>query len=134
MNPTELAIVMFLIAAVYTIFVHDLLRSTYHALRKKRFNCLRCGACCRLKVRLYPEDIAKLKAAGKKNFLEPKGNWLKRTPDGYCMFYKRDNSKGIGICTVNHIKPSVCKNFPFYKTFGLPHADLRCNFFNRRKR
>lgn len=106
---SSLIIILFFL---YTLILRPIL------LRKKKFKCLRCGKCCKLIVKLNKEDIEKLKRAGKKDFIH-NGKYLKRY-NGRCIFLKTKNN--ISTCTVERIKPRICRIWPLYKYT----SDIRC--------
>ncbi|HDD70936.1 MAG TPA: YkgJ family cysteine cluster protein [Candidatus Woesearchaeota archaeon] len=93
------------------------------------FTCLRCGRCCRLKVRLSLEDIARIRSAGFDDFfvVEDENFYLKR-PYGYCIFLKYKD--GQFSCAIHDIKPEGCKQFPFVVKEGEILFDPRCRAFS----
>ncbi len=112
--------IILVILFLYLIFIHQ------YVLGRRKFKCLRCGKCCGFRINLPKEDIAKIKKAGYKDFLE-KGNQLKRV-NGYCIFMNLDD--GITSCKLeNSAKPIICKNFPHKKGFFGREADYRCRSF-----
>lgn len=120
MNILQIINILLIIALIYFVFIHGYL------LARRKFKCLRCGKCCRLKVVLTKEDIAKIKKAGYKNFLE-KNNYLKKV-NGYCIFMTLNN--GVTSCKLEHsAKPEVCRNFPTIKGFFGKKYDFRCRSF-----
>ena len=96
--------------------------------RNQKFDCKRCGLCCRFLVRLDDEDIDKIKAKGHKDFFETKKNkhYMKRI-NYYCYFLKLD--KGMCSCKIYNYRPKICKNFPKVKVFGKDAYDYRCSAF-----
>ncbi len=90
-------------------------------LKRRKFKCLRCGQCCRLRVLLSKEDIKRLEKAGKKSFIEDKV-WLKRK-NGYCIFLEIKDGKAK--CGVYKSRPKICQNWPIRK-FAV---DVRCKSF-----
>jgi Fe-S-cluster containining protein len=93
------------------------------------FNCLRCGKCCKLKVRLSLEDIAMIKSKGHDNFyIVENGNFYFKRIYGYCVFLKFDN--GFFACSIHDYKPDGCKEFPFKIVDKKKFFDPRCKVFN----
>ena len=125
-NPLATLVIAFLfIVLLAVVFYQDFLKNFIYS--RKKFKCLRCGNCCKLKVKLYPEDITKIKKAGYKNFQE--GKYLKRIND-YCMFLKIDNGKAV--CKINDIKPRICEKYPKFSLFNIPRVDTRCFFYHKK--
>ena len=91
----EIICIVIFVCMLYLIFLHSFVKSIYFGLRKEKFDCTRCGECCKLLVRLDDEDVVRLEAAGKKDFYEQRNGrkYLKRAFDGYCIFYNRDNGR-----------------------------------------
>jgi Fe-S-cluster containining protein len=90
-------------------------------LKFRKFKCLRCGQCCRLRVSLSKEDIERLKKSGHKDFIENK-NSLKRI-NGYCKFLEIKNGKAR--CSVYKSRPEVCRWWPVAKFL----CDGRCKSY-----
>jgi len=84
-------------------------------LRKSEFKCLRCGNCCRFYfTELTKEDIKRLENAGYENFWEVReGKLCMKTKLGHCWFLENDR------CKVYPLRPTVCREFPFFKLFGI---------------
>jgi Fe-S-cluster containining protein len=121
--------IILIILFIYFVFIHE------YILGRRKFKCIRCGKCCKLRVNLPEEDIIKIKKAGYKDFLEKglfkRKNQLKKV-NGYCIFLTLD--KGVCSCKLeNSAKPNICRNFPAISgCFGKKY-DLRCNSFQRFK-
>ena len=96
-----------------------------HKLTRERFVCKNCGRCCRLKVEPSREDIKRIKKAGYKDFLIDE-KYMKKV-NGHCIFLK--TKKGISSCTINKIKPELCKKWPISKGIFGKTADIRCKRF-----
>jgi len=112
-------LLLFLILfVIYIFFIRQFI------FRFKKFKCLRCGQCCKLRVKLSKEDIARIKKAGKNDFVE-EGSWLKRT-NGYCQFL--EIKKGKARCTIYNSRPEICRWWPVRK-FSM---DTRCKCFERK--
>jgi Fe-S-cluster containining protein len=108
------------LAIIYFIFIHE------YVLARKKYKCIRCGKCCKLRVDLSEEDINKIKKAGYKDFLT-KDNNLKKI-NGYCLFMTLDN--GITSCKLEKSgKPSICRNFPEKRGIFGKAYDYRCRSF-----
>jgi Fe-S-cluster containining protein len=85
--------------------------------RRGRFKCTMCGNCCRLRIiNLTKEDVKVLESAGKKGFAEPEGEPRLKRVNGKCVFLKDDR------CSIHGIRPQVCRDFPFFRTWGIGYA------------
>ncbi len=75
------------------------------------FECIRCGFCCHLDVKLTENDIQRLKAAGKKDFSKQTdhGIFLKHIGN-HCIFL--DPKKKM--CKVYDSRPDICRRFPVH--------------------
>jgi len=101
--------VIFLIAS--PIFFSGYLLSWMCHKRKAKFRCIKCGLCCRLRVKLNERDITRLKKIkGWENFIN-KRNYLKRV-NGWCVFLKKRRSNVI--CSIYKYRPSTCRKWPFF--------------------
>ena len=98
-------------------------------IRKKKFKCINCGECCRLKVSLSPKDIRRINS--KEDYVQHSKNesFIKRI-NGYCYFLFIN--KGISSCTIYDKRPEICRNFPVYKAFGVAVNDSRCVAFHKK--
>jgi Fe-S-cluster containining protein len=100
----------------------------------KKFNCRRCGHCCRLLVGLSEKDIRRLERAGYKrqDFVSKrrKKYFIKQT-NRYCPWMKVFN--GRAECTVYKHRPEICRSYPKRKIFGLKAHDCRCYAFAKDK-
>jgi Fe-S-cluster containining protein len=97
-------------------------------IRKQKFSCLRCGSCCRLRVRLTPNEIRHLKAVTKEDFLEyTKGVPYIRRINNYCLFLSLD--KGKSRCTIYNDRPNICRDYPKGEILGISTFDHRCRSF-----
>jgi Fe-S-cluster containining protein len=113
--------VFYLIVAlisIYFLFIRQFV------LKRHKFQCLRCGNCCKLHVKLNKEDIEKMKKAGLKDFIEG-NNWLKRI-NGNCKYLQMKN--GVAGCSIDKVKPKICRTFP---NCGFS-VDTRCKFFDKK--
>ncbi|MFH1125768.1 MAG: YkgJ family cysteine cluster protein [Candidatus Altiarchaeota archaeon] len=86
------------------------------ALRKGLFSCSKCGNCCRLRfVALTEEDIRRIESKGYQKFHEKfKDEFVMKRNNGKCVFLD-----GSGSCSIYEIRPEVCRNFPFFREFGI---------------
>ena len=85
--------------------------------KRGRFRCTMCGNCCRLRIiNLAKEDIVRLQAAGNKDFVAAGGEPRLRRVRGKCIFLKDDR------CLVHEHRPKVCREFPFFKVWGVGYA------------
>src|SRR4030042_4353594 len=116
MNFIGIVDIILILAAIYLFFVREYLYA------RKQFRCLRCGDCCRLRVRISPEDEDKLKKAGHLGFLDKK-RFLNRT-NGHCILLGVKN--GIAECGIEKVKPEICRNFPEKKGLFGKRRDYRC--------
>ena len=90
-------------------------------LEKEKFECEKCGECCKPLVLLTQEDIDRIKNSGfkEKKFLqddplddsETKGKVL-RQKDEYCMFCDRKKD-GTYHCLIHSLRPETCRKYPF---------------------
>ena len=125
MEFTWIIDILLFLLLIYFIFFHG------YVLGRRKFKCLRCGKCCKLRVNLSEKDINKIKKAGYKDFLYNDflggKNQLKKI-NGHCIFMNID--KGITSCKLeNSAKPEICRNFPHSKGFFGRKGDFRCNSF-----
>jgi len=111
------------INVLITLVVYYIFYFREFILARKELKCLRCGNCCRLRVRLSEEDIEKITKAGYKDFLDKNGKNLKRI-NGYCNFLELNN--GMTSCKIEKLKPEICKKFPIGKGFFGKKIDIRC--------
>ncbi len=85
--------------------------------RRHLFHCRMCGNCCRFKiVPLTESDIERLEAAGHRDFYLERGELRMKRANGKCVFLADDR------CTVHKVRPNVCRDFPFFKKFGIGYA------------
>ncbi|MBR9707735.1 MAG: YkgJ family cysteine cluster protein [Candidatus Diapherotrites archaeon] len=96
----------------------------------QKFDCTRCGACCKAKVILSKADIKRLESSGmkKSEFLGRTLGFIPRlqVKDGQCKFLTKDSS-GQYACSIYEFRPSICRTFP--KLFDLPIVDISCGFY-----
>ena len=111
---------VFLFLAIYIVYFRGYLLKRNH-----KHKCLRCGNCCRLRVKLSDEEIKKIKGLGYDNFLSF-NRYLKKTK-GYCIFLKFNN--GISSCSIQDSKPRICNTFPNKKGIFGERFDCRCKVF-----
>jgi len=86
--------------------------------KKNLFACTMCGNCCRLRIiQITEEDIKRMEKEGLKDFHVKSGNeyWMRRE-NGRCVYLKDDK------CSIHKIRPQICRNFPFFKRFGLEYC------------
>lgn len=86
------------------------------------FECLGCGACCRIRdgiVRVGEAETKRIAAflgMSEESFIERetelapdrRGLVLRSAPDGACAFLSDDNR-----CRIHPVKPDRCRTFPF---------------------
>jgi Fe-S-cluster containining protein len=96
-----------------------------YVLARRRFKCLRCGNCCRLSVTLEDSEIRLLEKNGYKDFLDERG--FIRKKEGFCQFLKFKDGKTY--CSIESIKPRICKRFPLKKGPLGKKIDTRCKYF-----
>ncbi len=104
---------------------------------QQRFSCMRCGFCCRLEIKITPDEMQRLKAARLPSGQYPPAEWFTASPsqpaifivakrhDGECVF--RDASGGCVLHELN-VKPLICLVFPLHIVNwenGRCSADLR---------
>jgi Fe-S-cluster containining protein len=86
--------------------------------RSSQFKCMMCGNCCRFRVvPIDKEDVRRLEEAGYKDFYVKKGELMMKRVNGKCVFLKEDK------CTVHKFRPRVCREFPFFKIYGIGYAN-----------
>ena len=87
-------------------------------LKEPLFKCQMCGTCCRLRlISITNEDAERIKAAGHSNFTEKvKNENMMKRDKGRCVFLKDDK------CSIHEIRPQICRDFPFFKKFGLTYC------------
>ncbi len=100
-------------------------------LRRREFKCLRCNTCCKLLVMLSKEDIERINNRGYKDFLDIKGKHLRRK-NGYCIFFNNNNNNNISECSINDIKPQICRKYPNLKGIFGKKYDQRCKNFHKK--
>ena len=85
--------------------------------KKSNFKCRSCGYCCTLIVPLKKEDIERIKKLGydEKDFAEatPFGDRRIKMKNYYCYFLGLH--KGETFCRIYEARPSICKDYPFFK-------------------
>ncbi|MFA5992563.1 MAG: YkgJ family cysteine cluster protein [Candidatus Pacearchaeota archaeon] len=123
MNLASYIMIVAALFAVYVAFFRDFV------LAKRKFRCLRCGSCCKLRVRLSENEIEEMKRRGEEDFLDEGGNHIKRI-NGYCKFLNFNN--GISSCSIEDTKPGICRKFPSKKWSIFKTVDPRCQSFCRR--
>ena len=62
------------------------------------------------------DDVKRLEAAGYKDFTEYHGELCMKRVKGRCVFLVDDK------CSVHEHRPQVCRNFPFFKIYGVGYA------------
>ena len=87
-----------------------------------RFECIGCGACCRIPngiVRVGEDEIsriAKFLGMDEGEFIsnetavapDRRGLILKSREDGSCVYLSEDNR-----CMIHNVKPDKCRSFPY---------------------
>jgi Fe-S-cluster containining protein len=87
-------------------------------LKRGRFSCMMCGTCCRFRViPLTKEDVRRLESGGHRDFTTKKGELCLKRAMGRCVFSKDDK------CSVYELRPAVCREFPFFKVYGIGYAE-----------
>jgi Fe-S-cluster containining protein len=120
MEPGAVIWIITFFFCIYVLFLRE------YFLARRKFKCKRCGQCCKLLVDLNEDDIRKIKKAGHADFISDK-KCLKRV-NGYCMFLVfRD---GVSCCSIEDIKPKICRNFPNKKGIFGKKYDTRCKNFH----
>ena len=114
-NDEVLVLAMLFFAALT--FAPSAIKSVLLARRQSQFNCTMCGNCCRFKIiNLIPSDIKRLEDAGHRDFAVTDGEVRLKRVNGRCVFNKGDT------CSVHEHRPKVCREFPFFKTWGIGYA------------
>ncbi|MFO8015729.1 MAG: YkgJ family cysteine cluster protein [Candidatus Woesearchaeota archaeon] len=85
--------------------------------RKDSFKCRNCGYCCMQIVLLSKKDIERIKEAGydEREFVEEDALGRKRIrmKNYYCYFLGLH--KGETFCRIYHVRPKICRDYPFLK-------------------
>ena len=85
--------------------------------KKEKFKCRNCGYCCTQIVIPTKKEINQIQKAGydPEDFLERDRNKRQRIKmkNYYCYFLGL--SKGETFCRIYHIRPKVCRQYPFFK-------------------
>lgn len=110
-----------LLAVLYLLLIRG------YFLSRRKFRCLRCGNCCKLRVKLNKREIDLIEKNGHRDFMN-KG-CIKRI-NGYCNFLTLKN--GITSCQIENIKPEICKDFPLKKGFFGRKVDGRCKVYENK--
>jgi Fe-S-cluster containining protein len=104
-------------AFVILLNLPSFVRSLVMYRHRDRFKCAACGDCCRFRTTpIEKADVKRLEAAGYKDFYEIKGDMRLRRQRGKCIFLKDDK------CSVYEHRPTVCREFPFFKEYGIGYA------------
>lgn len=84
--------------------------------RREKFKCQMCGNCCGFRViPLTKEDVKRLEDGGYRDFTSHRGEPCLKRVRGKCVFYK-------DRCSVYEFRPKVCREFPFFKAYGIGYA------------
>ena len=95
-------------------------------IKNQEFNCTDCTACCKFRVSLSKEDIARIKT--KKEYVEEeKGKKYIKRVNGYCIFM--NIKEGKSSCSIYEMRPKICREFPKIKCCGFDTYDPRCEAF-----
>jgi len=104
---------------------------------QQRFSCRRCGFCCRLEIKITPDEVNRLKKTMLPSGQYPPAEWFTPSPsqpslfaaakdeNGECVF--RDSSGGCVLHAID-AKPLICRVFPLHIVNwenGRCSADLR---------
>lgn len=113
-----LLILTYLISALYFTIIKSLIN------RYKKFKCVNCTKCCKLKVDLTNEDIKRINT--KINYIDnSSGKKIIKRINGYCIFL--NIKEGKSKCAIYNMRPEICRNFPKTKIFGIKCNDSTCN-------
>ena len=117
-SDTTLTIIYAAFAFGVLLNVPSIIRSIMVYRRKGDFKCKGCGNCCRFRVTpLLAEDVKRLEAAGYRDFTaNVKGELSTKRVGGRCIFLKDDR------CTAYEHRPTVCREFPFFKEYGIGYG------------
>jgi len=82
-----------------------------------RFRCQQCSIfCCRLGgPDLLKKDVERLEQAGygKEQFLNVEHRTLRNRKDGSCIYLSAEPKRGLSICSVYKVRPTLCRLYPF---------------------
>ncbi|MFH1404012.1 MAG: YkgJ family cysteine cluster protein [Candidatus Altiarchaeota archaeon] len=110
-----LTVLVFMVAGVIAAILPKMHRAYLLGRVRHEFKCTCCGNCCRFRITpVTPEDVKRLADAGETGFsasVDGEGS-LKRV-NGRCVFLKDDK------CRVHGHRPAVCREFPFYRLYGI---------------
>ncbi|MBW2989753.1 YkgJ family cysteine cluster protein [Candidatus Woesearchaeota archaeon] len=77
-----------------------------------KFECTRCGECCR-PPRLYAFDIKRIKKIGYReedfSYRDNFGNSYIKEKKGWCMFLKKGKKAS---CRIYGARPRICRQYP----------------------
>jgi Fe-S-cluster containining protein len=104
---------------------------------RQRFSCRRCGFCCRLEIKITPDEVNRLKKTMLPSGQYPPAEWFITAPSQPSLFIaaKRENGECVfrddsGGCVLHELnaKPLICRVFPLHVVNwedGHCSADLR---------
>jgi Fe-S-cluster containining protein len=108
---------------VYSLYRNDI-KSLM--LRNKKFKCIDCPICCKLRVRLYKKDIEIIKTDLDYIDEEKGKKWIKRI-NGHCIF--QEIKEGKSRCSIYKMRPEICRSYPRRTFMGMKCYDYRCKAF-----
>ncbi len=87
-------------------------------LDEKKFECEKCGECCKPKILCSEEDIDRIKKTGllERSFIEQDNSDDKvmkqkyDKEDYYCIFFDTKSN----MCKIYDHRPEVCRKYPFF--------------------
>jgi Fe-S-cluster containining protein len=128
MNIPLFIIYMVLLLALFIFIQKGALQNLL--IRNRKFSCINCGCCCRLRVELSDDEIRKIRKHVKIEFAEKEKNknYIKRI-NKYCIFLKI--LEGKSRCMIYPYRPKICRNFPKTTVLGIRANDTRCRSFSQ---
>ncbi|NIO23183.1 MAG: hypothetical protein GTN38_04125 [Candidatus Aenigmarchaeota archaeon] len=125
-------LLLFLIVLVIAYLMQEVVNFAFFLpsffIRDKKFECLRCGKCCRKATPMTEEDMKLIEKHGhkRKDFVRGFGPFKTfKKKNGYCIFLGISDSKAT--CSIYPYRAKACRDFPFKKIFGFELKDWRCS-------
>jgi len=131
-------ILIFLIMALLSYVVIFFIDIVYFIpsvfMRRKKFECIRCGHCCTKMAPLNEEEIRTIESHGhrRKDFAAGFGPFRTlRRKNGKCVFLSFSGKEAA--CSIYPYRTGVCRKFPLRKILGVQLVNCKCQSLRRRK-